>query len=293
MTKLILPARFGNPLTLSELGGMNSLYLAACGSPSDSTLVWGSYIETAPLEEFLKQQPSNAAALVSAAHVLLCATAAALVKHPRLNYRVVGRKVYPIPGVNLLMPVLRGRGGEVDLAYLRHAERMSLTTIAQSMWESLQASRRAAQELTARTPEGQETRRRDAWWRWWIQRTFYFVLMGLNRCRLPIAFLDERLQLSSAVVNYLVYPNSPPLCFFKPSSLPTNAAPVYVALGPTSSQVVAEGDRPVVKRVAPLFVKADHRIVDTPMIADFVSTLRNLLHEPWRLEQPSDEIHPP
>ncbi|HEY6564483.1 MAG TPA: 2-oxo acid dehydrogenase subunit E2 [Pirellulaceae bacterium] len=284
-------ARATSPITLSDLGEYNSLYLATAPVPSDPTLVWGTYVEMAAMEAFLAAYQRPDTPLVSAAHALLRAAAIALTRYPRFNRRVVGRRVYPLDGVHLLMPMLRSRGGEVDMVFLRDANSMSLAMIGTRLWEALHEARREAERLREPGQRGDRARRLDQWRRALVHRLAPLGLALSNRFRIPNFAWNERLQATSALVNYLVFPDSPPLTFFKPSTLRTNGVAVHVSLGPTRAQVLVEEDQPVVRRVAPLFVKADHRVVDTPQIAAFVATLRDLWHQPAQLLTP-DEQHP-
>lgn len=54
-------------------------------------------------------------------------------------------------------------------------------------------------------------------------------------------------------------------------------------MGAIEPRPVAVGEEVVVRPVAPIFVRADHRIVDAHEIGAFAETLRTLLAEPTRL----------
>jgi hypothetical protein len=87
------------------------------------------------------------------------------------------------------------------------------------------------------------------------------------------------------LVNVFNYIDAPPMQFFKPSCLSANFCSVHVSIGPATMQPVVVDGNVVARRVATLFVRGDHRLVDTPQIASFVTTLRNLLHNPQSICQ--------
>ena len=103
-----------------------------------------------------------------------------------------------------------------------------------------------------------------------------------NRFRLPTTTLEE-INGSGAFVNHLGFPTAPPLISYKPSSLPTNSYGVSVTLGPAEVRPVVEGDEIVIRSVAPLFVRLDHRLVNGYQAGEFVGTLRTTLQNPGGL----------
>lgn len=60
-----------------------------------------------------------------------------------------------------------------------------------------------------------------------------------------------------------------------------------LAVGAATGRVVARDGAPVVARVITLTLSADHRVIDGAVAAAFLSTLRGLLADPAKLQEPS------
>ena len=221
--------------------------------------------------------------MVSTAHVLIRAVVEALYRHPKLNRRVIGRRVYPYNGVHITMPMLEMRSGEVKVVYLSQADRMSLAEISRTIWEK---ARDAAVRASVEQRENQDSnggRRLSRWRRWfWLRWTHLMSGIGFyiaNRVR-PLSWILKEIFCGGAFVNHLGFPGSPPMIAFKPSCLPTHSFGVSVTLGPAEQKPVVEDGQVVVRNIAPLFVRVDHRMVNGYQAAEFIKTLRALLHNP-------------
>jgi hypothetical protein len=272
------------PVPLEELGWVNTSYLASTSSQGDSSIVWGTTVQTDELARFIAEQRRQTVTMISMAHVLIRAVVEAMHQHPTMNRRVVGRRVYPYNGVHITMPILETRSGEVNLIYLRHAERLSLVEISRTIWEEARnAAVRAATETKRKNGDSAKEDRWHGWSKWlrlqWVLRMSRFGFSITNRFRLPTTTIEE-INGSSAFVNHLGFAGAPPMISYKPSCLPTNSFSVNVTLGPTEMRPVADGDMVVLRSVAPLFVRTDHRLVNGYRTAEFVSTLRNALQNP-------------
>jgi hypothetical protein len=81
------------------------------------------------------------------------------------------------------------------------------------------------------------------------------------------------------MINYLGQRGAPPMRFFKASRFPNDTATLNVTMGPSH----ADGES---EPVAPLFVRADHRVVDAYQLGRFVATLRGFLADPATLDVP-------
>ena len=279
-------------VSLEELGWVNTSYLATATSRCDTTIVWGTTIQTEALSRFVTEQRQQTGTLVSTAHVLIRAVVEALHRHPNLNRRVIGRRVYPYDGVHITMPMLETRSGEVNLVYLRHAERMPLVEISRMVWEKARdVALQAASDSHHQRDDDSKTRWRRKWAKWirvnWVYRMSWFGFFVTNRFRLPTFTIDE-VNGSSAFVNHLGFPGSPPMISYKPSYLPTNSFGVSVTLGAAEMRPVVEDQAVVIRSVAPVFVRVDHRLVNGYQTAAFVSTLRNALQNPDSLISSAD-----
>ena len=272
---------------LEDLGWVNTTYLATASAYCDPTIIWGTSIQTEALTQFVADQKRETGAFISTAHVLIRAVVEAMHRHPAVNRRVVGRRVYPYDGIHITMPMLETRSGEVNVIYLRHAEQMSLVEISRYlMGKARDVAVRAASEANIKKKGSHAENRRYRWLKWfrsqWVYRMANIGFFLTNRFRLPTTTLEE-INGSGAFVNHLGFPTAPPMISYKPSSLPTNSYGVSVTLGPAEVRPVVEGDEIVIRSVAPLFVRLDHRLVNGYQAGEFVGTLRTTLQNPGGL----------
>ena len=131
------------PIPLEELGWANATYFGSGAAFWDPMMVWGTTVDIEPLESFIAEERGRTGQIFSPAHVLVRAVAESLKEHPKFNRRVVGRRVYPYNGVNVLVPMLQTRTGEADTLFLRQADRLSLSEIARRFWSEARRMKRA------------------------------------------------------------------------------------------------------------------------------------------------------
>jgi hypothetical protein len=282
---------FARPIPLEELGWVNTTYLGTGISHWDPMMVWGTTVDTEPLDAFLAEQRHSTRRILSQAHVLVRAVALSLSKHPKVNRRVTGRRVHQYDGVNIVMPMLQTRSGEVDPIFLRRADKMSLAEIAERFWTEARAKALgAALEARRREEKGSLRKTLVAVGRklrlHWIHKLGRVAFYLGCRFRLPTLFtFQQELNGAGAFVNYLGFPGAPPMIGFKPSCLPMNSYSVNVTMGPSEPRPVVVGPAVVIRRQAPLFVRADHRMINAHEAAAFINTLRGHLANPWTLVQ--------
>jgi hypothetical protein len=277
------------PVPLEELGWINTAYLGTGTSHWDPMMVWGTTVDTEPLDAFLMEQRRSTGRILSPAHVLVRAVAESLSQHPKVNRRVTGRRVYQYDGVNIVVPMLQTRSGEVDPVFLRRAEKMSLTDIAERFWNEARAKAQGAALEAKRCGEKPSFRRtivglgRKLRLHWIHKLGRVGFYLG-GRFRIPTWFdFQQELNGAGAFVNYLGFPGAPPMIGFKPSCLPMNSYSVNVTMGPAEPRPVVVDGSMVIRRQAPLFVRADHRMVNAHEAAAFIQTLRKHLAHPWTL----------
>ena len=263
----------------SEIPILNSYYLKACPTPSDPTMLWGTEVDTGRLNNYLQQKNANSSVLISGAHVLLRAVAESLLRYPKFNCRVLGQRLYRFRDINVLMPLQNRRTGEADVFLLKSADSRSVSEIAREVW---QHSRNAARGEHAYDGQTRLFRRIPRWLSRWLLRLHLWTTNHLNR---PINALNEQLRSAPVLVNYLSYNGAAPMRSFKPSRFPSDCWTLSVTMGPSERRPVADGDDVIIRSVASLFVRADHRIVDAYELGKFVDTLRSLLSDPWQMEQ--------
>jgi len=265
------------PVTDAETPILNLYYLHACRPPADPTMVWGTEVETAELTRYVSRANRGSGVLLSPAHVLVKAVGRALELHPQFNRRILGGRLYRFSDVNVLMPFQRAGENEAELCVFRNVNTCSLSDIARELWQrSRDIDSRDSSAGSSGSP-GRFLRRLPRRLARWLLR---FQVWLCNRWNLPLDSLNEHLRVSPVLVNYFGFRGAAPLRSFKPSRFPSESFTLNVTMGPEELRPVAEEHRVEARRRAPLFVRADHRIVDAYDLGKFVSTLRDLLSDP-------------
>lgn len=262
----------------AEIPILNLYYLHACRTPSDPTIVWGTDVETDRLTEYVSGANRGSHVLISPAHVLIKAVGRALVLHPEFNRRILGRRLYRFRDVNVLMPFQRPGGNGAGLCLFNNVDTSSLSSIATHLWKRTRETPRDG------SPHGQAERTFRLLPRWLAGPLFRLQVWIANRWNRPVDDLNEPLRASPVLVNYLGFNGAPPMRSFNPSRFPTESFTLSVTMGPAELRPLVQDGRVVARRVAPLFVRADHRLVDAYDLGKFVSTLRNLLNDPTQLD---------
>jgi hypothetical protein len=273
------------PFPVTGIPFYNLHYLYACPSPADPTMVWGSTVDAQGLEAYIQQVNLTSPILITAAHVLLQAVGRTLAEFPQLNRRVVGRRIYAFRDVNVRIMTYDRQREEVDVVLIRHADHLNLVRIAQLLWRS--------QTDTAR---GVSLDYQDKQWlRRWPERLLRWAIRGylsLDRnFRLPKVGRIDRISSAPVLVNYFGFAAAPSLHAYKPSSFPDGSSHLNVTMGRIEPRPVVVNGQVEVRRIAPLFVRADHRLADPFVLARFVSTLQTLLQDPARMETENERTH--
>ena len=262
----------------------NRFYLYAPGSKQvDPTIVWGTEIDADALQAFLRERNRGGHVLITAAHALIRATALALAQFPELNARIVGRRVYVFRDVNVRMAYFHRRSGEIDLLMISNANLKSLEQIGMEVWQRLLQSGRGE---VKRDRDLARLRRLPAFWLDGILWLYGFLD---RHVRLPILGRLDATRAACATVNDLSFPGAPTMRSYKPSRFPDQSDSFNLTLGAIESKVVARADKFVSVGVMPLFVRADHRIVDAYKTGRFLATVSDLLNHPERLDLPADQ----
>ena len=260
-------------IPLSEQGMINAIYTATCRTPADPMIVWGTQIDVGQLGASLNRLGIQEDVVISPAHALLWSVARSLVEHPDLNLRVIGRRVHHLRDVNLLIPILDRKRGQVEVVLMRRMQHMSLGDVARALWKETHATieKDAVGNLT-----------RSSWknTRWGLRFIHKWVSVGFrinNRIRMPNLGFNDEFNSASGLVNYFGFPNAPLMTSYKPSCLPANLGLLNVTMGPGRQQPVVDRDRIVIRKLAPLFVRFDHRIGYVHQFAELISTLQRHL----------------
>lgn len=270
------------PVKSSEVTVINHQYLS-CASRSDPTIVWGTDVDAENLLDFVNQRNRTADTLISVPHVLIGAVARSLARYPQLNCRIIGARIYRFRDVNVRIVRYDGRRSDVDILTLTRADQISLEDIARFMWSSQleiasdQNADRLDKVVLSSGPD---------WSRRWTSRLFWWLD---RHFRLPrLGRIDRHLD-AAVVVNYLGFAEAPPMTMYKPSKFPDESSLLSVTLGRIEEKPVVFEGRIVARRVAPLFVRADHRVTDAHLLSRFIGSLRDALACPQTAEISSND----
>jgi hypothetical protein len=259
---------------LGDLPVFQLYYLGACRTPADPTIVWGTEIRMEAVESFLRQKNATGEVLLSPAHVLLRNVALAMERHPEFNCRVTRRRVFSYHDVNLLVPLFDQGGNEINTLILDNVPAMSLEAVAEFLWASAGSAARG--ELDS-----------DEKKNWFLRLPRWLVRLGLplhlwnqNHMNFPRMKMLTRENRASMLVNYFGFRNSPPLKSYKPSRFPLDGMPFSITMGATRDTPVVEDGNVVPGRVASLFLRADHRLVDAFHMRCFLESLDHGFQHP-------------
>ncbi len=269
------------PVPASQIPFYNLHYLYGCRSPADPTIVWGTEAPAEPLKQYVRERNRNSKTLISPAHVLVQAVGRALKKHPELNRRIVGRRIYDFRDVNVRMMTYNRPQKEVEVLLIRNVDTLSLERVARILWKN---QHRAASNDTIDHAD-------KAWLRrWfpgpllgWMVRTYFYLD---NNFSLPKLDRIDRMTCSPVLVNYLAFSGAPPMRAYKPSNYPHESSSLSVTMGRIEKAPVVREGQLIVGQVAPLFVRADHRIASAYQLAQFTESIRRLLMDPQQMETP-------
>ncbi|MFO7904607.1 MAG: 2-oxo acid dehydrogenase subunit E2 [Planctomycetota bacterium] len=267
------------PIPVSQLPFYNLHYLYGCRSPADPTIVWGTDVPASRLNDYVKNRNSNGKTLISVAHVLARAVGRALQRHPRLNCRVVGRRIYEFRDINLRMMTYNRHSNEVEVLLLRNVDALSLERIARIIWKN---QHRAANGSTLDHEDKSWLRSRfPGPLLGWIIRAYLYLDSNFN---LPKVDRIDRIACSPVLVNYLAFSGAPPMRTYKPSSYPHESSTLSVTMGRVEQTPVVRDGKVEVGPVAPLFVRADHRIASAYQLGRFAETIRQFMTDPAQME---------
>jgi hypothetical protein len=273
------------PIPPGELPYFNLHYLYGCATPSDPTMVWGTEVDDEGLTQYVRQCNETGHVLVSPAHVLLRAVGRALAGFPHLNCRVIRRRIHRFREVNVRAITYDPRRREVEIVLVKNADTLSVEQIARTMWKN---QRKAAKGDSLEHRDRRLIRRvPDFMLRWGFKA---YIWMERN-LRLPSIRLN-RLSNAPVIVNYLGFAGAPPMRMYKPSTYPNESSHLSVTMGPIERRPVVRDGELAVGRVAPLFVRGDHRLTDAYLLARFVAALREYLAHPETMDADDPKLAP-
>ncbi len=269
------PPLVDEPQPLEAMSLWNFYYLNLCPPQRDPTIVWGTDVDCTGLQAYLRQLNAESSVIVTPAHVLIAATGRALQAHPQFNRRILKRRVWSYRDVNIVMP-FRPKTG-LDVMFFANVDEKSVTAIAAEAWRNSQSvagdHEGVPQPIYMRFP-----RRLQAV----LQRSLHVWLV--NHVNLKVRGTNNRQRGASTMVNYFGTRAMAPMRSFKPSRLPYESITLTVTMGAIEQRPVAVNGEVVIRPIAPIFIRADHRIVDAHEIGAFAETLRKLIGDPACLD---------
>ncbi len=255
-----------------DLPGGHLAYLLACATPADPTMVWGTEVAFEALLDAVGRANRAGEAVVTPVAFVVKAVERCLEEHPEMNVRILKGRVRPFRRRHVQVSVQRG-GGEVGVIPLRELDGKGVTEIARALWEGLIQERDRPRpgfrfaSLLARTGVGLRIVR---------AAVRYGIRSGLVR--------DRGVSRGAPVlVNFLGARELPSMRAFHPSRLPVDYVLTTVTVGrPEPRPAVVDGEV-VVRTLAPVFVRSDHRITDGTSLGRFVGSLKEFLENPDEL----------
>jgi len=267
------------PIPQSDIPYFNLHYLYGCKTPADPTIAWGTELDVSGMQAFLRERNETSKILLSPAHVLLQAVGRSLAEFPQLNTRVVGNSIYPFKETNVRTMIFNKSLGEVDVVLLKQANEVSLERLAKLMWKY---QRQAAKSDTQTHTDRQMQQQR---WPRWLLSSVVKTYFWLDRnFRLPKRRFD-RISNAPVLVNYLGFPGAPSMRMYKPSRFPDESSHLSVTMGKIEKRPVVVRNEIVIRPIAPIFVRMDHRIANAYVLANFMSHLGKLINDPTQMEK--------
>lgn len=268
------------PIPQQEVPFFNLHYLYGSRGEPDPTMVWGTDVDARGLQEYIAACNAAGGVLVSAAHVLVVAVGRALVQFPQLNCRVVGRRIYRFRDVNVRLMIYSRLRHEVDIVLLTRVEQQSVRQVAEWLWQ------RQLEFARGQSPVERDKRRLRSLPAWLLHLVLVAHRAMHRTFRLPSLGRLDALTSSPVVVNHLGFSGAPPLRMYKPSRFPDESAHLSVTMGAIEPRPVVHAGEVQIQPVAPLFVRADHRLTDACVLGQFVEAVRTLLAHPDRIASP-------
>ena len=267
------------PVPGAETPFFNRLYLNAHGAGGpDSTIVWTSEVPWEPIKTFIDQHNQDGSPMIGTTHLLVQAVGWALARHPELNRRVVGRRVFDYAQCHVCLATRSRESDEVNILLVPDVDQKNIRQIANFIWK-LQLSFHRNDAPNQRDRD--RLRRLPGWLFGAVCRTSQWLD---RRFSLPVLGRIDRLRESAVLVNDFSHARFPVMRGYKPSRQPDESKPLSVTLGRPEERVVWHEGRPVARHFAPLCVRSDHRICDSFQLSRFISTLIEMFGQPARME---------
>jgi pyruvate/2-oxoglutarate dehydrogenase complex dihydrolipoamide acyltransferase (E2) component len=269
----------GTPAETGSSGDpfFNQFFRHCVGPGRDPTLTWGTDVDMTGAQAFVREASQRWNVPVTMPPLLVKAVGAALRDHPRFLQRIVRRRRYSFQRINVILAYQNAARREADLQMIFNVDTEPLPDLVRRILRDAMRSARG-EDLLA------HDRRMLRWagpLKGLLMRTGRALSNNLN---MPDVFgRMVRMQTAVAMVNYLNFAGAPPLRSFKAALPGVNSVSVHVALGPAEQRPTVANGEVVVRSLAPLIVRTDHRIADAIELGRLAGTVRGYLADPWRI----------
>ncbi|HET6616754.1 MAG TPA: 2-oxo acid dehydrogenase subunit E2 [Gemmatimonadota bacterium] len=272
---------FGPPLDLADLPPGNRLYLLACETSSDPTMMWGTDVDFGPIREEVARRNRGGTFLLTPVHFLVKAVERAMADHPEVNRRILRGRIRSYEGRHVSIST-QGRDGIARVVQLENVQEMNVEQIGRAIWSRLIEEARRDGPLSDHIL----TRRR-------------YPILGLLGPRLSGALFRRAMTWmdrgngdvrgralgydSAVLLNYLGGRGMPPMRSFVPSRLPLGYSLTSITIGAPEQRPVVGESGIEARWMAPIQVRSDHRLVDGIQLGRFTATLKDYVEHPERL----------
>ena len=271
---------FGPPIELGDLPPGNRLYLLACETSSDPTMVWGTDAEFEPLQEEAARRNRGGTFLLTPVHFMVKAVERALAEHPEINRRILAGRLRDYEGRHVSLST-QGKDGRASVVRVDNVQDKDVEQIGREIWARLLAERREAATLADRML----SRRRYPVFRMLGPQLSGAVFRRGMRWIERRSGSDGSTQGpgSAVLLNFLGGRGMPPMRSFVPSRLPIGHLMTSVTVGAPENRPVVRESGIEARSMMPVHVRSDHRLVDGIQLGRFTATLREYLEHPERL----------
>ena len=269
------------PVSKLETPFFNRLYLSARGQGGpDSTIIWTSEIPWDNVENHVQAYNQINSRFISSSHLLVQSIGQALAKHPEMNRRVVGKRVYEFNKCNVCLAAKVPNCDDVNVIQIHEANEKSTFQIAYIVMKKQFGF------LRKTAPECRDLKRFRRLPHWLFKSVFRLTDWMDRSFRLPVTGRVDRLRESAVLVNDFSSNRFPVMRGYKPSRQPGDNKPLNVTIGRPENKVVLATDGSVRdQKIVPITVRVDHRICDGFQLGQFVNTIARLLQTPEALDE--------
>lgn len=274
-----------------DVSGQRRMMLSFFGEPSgDPYLCFTADVTIEAALRFLDAHEREHGVRAGLQHLVTAAVARCLHEMPALNVRIVGREFYQLDRVDIAVPVQLGgigsRDDQTGLTIVHGVDKLTLAQIAEATRARVGEERAGAANLT-----GTGLVRRIA--RHAPRALEATANLASRALRYPATYslLGPWSNVSTGVTNIGAVFQLPDGARFRSVSLTMPARLGHIAsafaLAPACEAPVVEAGVVVARRVLPITMVLDHRVIDGFGAAKLGSRMAELLLEPTSLARPA------